>query len=148
MQVIEKLERYCAYQERCRQEVVRKLQELGVAAHQREAIVQHLIEAGFLDEVRFARSFVRGKFRMKGWGRRRLARELKARHIDATHIQQALDEIDEAEYRREVAARLRKRWEQLAALPSSLRRHKLYRWALGRGYESELVREFLEQQAG
>ncbi len=126
---------------------MRKLQELGVAAHEHEPIVQQLVEAGFLDEARFARAFVQGKFRMKGWGRHRLVRELKARHIAETCIQQALAEIEEDEYRQEVAARLRKRWEQLAGVPLPMRRHKLHRWAHSRGYESELIREFLDRHA-
>lgn len=146
-QALQRLERYCAYQDRCHQEVERKLRELGMHGADRDAILLHLIEEGFLDEERFARSFVRGKFRMKGWGRSRLLRELKARDISDYCIRRALTEIDEAEYRETVAAQLRKKWDQLAGEPPLQRRQKLYRWALGRGYENELIQDFLDRAA-
>ncbi len=144
-QALQKLERYCAWQDRCHQEVERKLRALGIRGADRDAILLHLIEEGFLDEERFARSFVRGKFRMKGWGRVRLVRELKARDISEYCIRKALTEIDEAEYREAVTSYLQKKWDQLAGEPPPQRRQKLYRWALGRGYESELIQAFLDQ---
>ncbi len=146
-QAIRKLERYCAYQDRCHQEVQRKLNELGVWGADRDAVICHLIEEGFLDESRFARSFVRGKFRIKGWGRPRLVRELKARNISEYCIRQALTELDEAEYRTAVRAQLQKKWEQLADMPLARRRQKLYRWAQNRGYEHELIQCFFEEVA-
>ena len=66
---LQKLQRYCAYQDRCHQEVRAKLLSLGVYGDEMEEIIVSLIEDKFLDEERFARSFARGKFRLKQWGR-------------------------------------------------------------------------------
>ena len=71
-----RLERYCAYQERCHQEVVQKLKELGMIPEAIDQIVVHLIGEGFLNEGRFAMAFAWGKFNQKYWGRNRIEREL------------------------------------------------------------------------
>ncbi len=75
------MERYCAYQDRCHQEVLGKLREMRMIPEAIDKIMGHLIAHGFLNEERFARSFVRGKFRIKKWGRVRITRELKNRDI-------------------------------------------------------------------
>lgn len=76
-----KLEYYCAYQERCHKEVVEKLQVMRMIPDAIDIIVVHLIKHNFLNEARFARTFVSGKFRIKKWGRYRLTLELKKKNI-------------------------------------------------------------------
>ena len=76
-----KLEYYCSYQERCHQEVVQKLYDFGIKSNETAAIVVHLIQHNFLNEERFARSFARGKHRIKHWGKIRIVNELKQRQI-------------------------------------------------------------------
>mgnify|MGYP006126810111 CR=1 FL=1 len=76
-----KLEYYCSYQERCHQEVVDKLYQLGMKSDEIDTIVVHLLQHNFLNEERFARSFARGKHRIKSWGKIRIVNELKQRHI-------------------------------------------------------------------
>jgi regulatory protein len=66
---LKKLQRYCAYQDRCHQEARRKLLDLGIYGDDLEEIISELISDNFLNEERFARSFARGKFRIKGWGK-------------------------------------------------------------------------------
>ncbi|MCB0655774.1 MAG: RecX family transcriptional regulator, partial [Saprospiraceae bacterium] len=68
--------RYCTLQDRSHLEVRLKLIHLKVYGEDLEAMMTELIQQDFLNEERFARSFVRGKFRMKGWGREKISREL------------------------------------------------------------------------
>ena len=70
----QKLERYCAYQERCHQEVERKLAEMNMIPEAQEMILLHLIKHDFLNESRFALAFAAGKFKIKKWGKQRLRR--------------------------------------------------------------------------
>ena len=90
-----KLEYYCSYQERCHQEVVQKLYDLGMKSNEADAIVVHLLQNNFLNEERFARSFARGKFRIKQWGKIRIVNELKQRQISAANIKCGLTEISD-----------------------------------------------------
>ena len=94
----QKLEHYCAYQERCHQEVIAKLKIMGMIPAAIESVVSNLIEANYLNETRFAQSFARGKFRIKKWGKLRIKRELKARQISEYNIKLGLKGIPESEY--------------------------------------------------
>ena len=78
---LKKLQRYCAYQDRCHQEVRSKLLDLGIYGHDLEEVIVALIEDNFLNEERFARSFTRGKLRIKHWGRNKILQELKKKNI-------------------------------------------------------------------
>ena len=93
-----KMERFCAYQERCHQEVLKKLREMRMIPEAIDHIMGHLISFDFLNEERFARSYARGKFRMKNWGRVRITHELKKREISPYVIRLALEELQEPEY--------------------------------------------------
>ena len=93
-----KLEHYCAYQERCHKEVVQKLTGMYMIPEAIDVIVVHLLQHNFLNEERFAKTFVSGKFKIKAWGRRRLTFELKQKDISKVNINQALAEISDVEY--------------------------------------------------
>ena len=76
-----RLERYCAYQERCHQEVQTKLRQLGAFRNDSDAVISHLIQNDYLNETRFAMLYVRSKFSIKKWGKKRIVNELKQRKI-------------------------------------------------------------------
>ena len=78
-----KLEGYCSYQERCHKEVEQKLAEMNMIDQAKDIIIMHLMNQNFLNEERFAKSFARGKFSMKNWGKVRIIKELKFRNISA-----------------------------------------------------------------
>ena len=142
-QALQRIQRYCVYQDRHHQEVRSKLIEFGVYGDALETIIAELIEEGFLNEERYARSFARGKFRVKHWGRIRIVQELKARHISAYSIKQGLKEIDETEYRSTLQAVMEKKWEALASEEPYARKSKTALYVISRGFESELVWEFI-----
>ena len=95
-----KLEAYCAYQDRCHKEVREKLIQMRMIPDAVDAIMYHLLQHKFLDEERFARSFARGKFRHKKWGKNRIKQELKQREIGTYLINKAFTEIPEEEYKK------------------------------------------------
>src|SRR6187402_1804275 len=97
-EALQKLEHFCAYQERCHDEVIAKLQSLKMTSEEIDFIVVKLIEDNFLNETRFACSFARGKHRIKHWGKIRITNELKIRKINQTLINLALKEIEPEEY--------------------------------------------------
>ncbi|MGS2741303.1 regulatory protein RecX [Sinomicrobium sp. M5D2P17] len=145
-----KLEHYCAYRERCHKEVVTKLREMNMIPLAVDTIVVHLIENDFLNEERFARSFARGKFRIKKWGKQRIVRELQAREISAPNIRESLKEISEEDYLDTFHDIAEKKWSQIKdAFPGGKKqadtlfrgRKKLSDYLLYRGWESHLVYE-------
>lgn len=93
-----KMEYYCVYQDRCHQEVERKMNEYQLIPEAKEKILLYLMAHNFLNEERFSKSFARGKFRIKNWGKQRIVRELRVKNISNYNIKSALKEINEEEY--------------------------------------------------
>ncbi|WP_422106901.1 regulatory protein RecX [Winogradskyella sp.] len=140
-----KLERYCAYQERCHKEVKAKLLEMRMIPEAIDQIIVHLIGHNYLNEERFAKTFVRGKFRIKKWGKNRLVSELKHRDISRYAIESALKEIDETEYDLTLDNLIKKRLGQVKENNVYRKKRKVADYALYRGWESHLVYEKLKQ---
>jgi regulatory protein len=144
---LKKLQRFCAYQDRCHTEVRTKLLELGVYGDALEEVMADLIIERFLDEERFARSYCRGKFNIKKWGRVRIRQELKLRKISAYCIKKGLSEIDEEAYRDTLQAILQKKQlDYLRKYDDYTSRQKAARYAIGRGFEAALIWEILNEQ--
>lgn len=143
-EALAKMQRYCAYQERCHQEVRSKLLDMGVYGDWLEEVIVQLIEENFLNEERFARSFARGKFRIKQWGRNRIRQELKQRAVSDYCIRMAMQEISEADYRSTLEAILLKKAGALGEEEPFKLRNKLAQYALSRGFEPELARQLID----
>lgn len=134
-----KMEHYCVYQERCHQEVEEKLTQMRMIALAKEHIIAHLITHNFLNEERFSMTFVRGKFNAKKWGRIRLKRELKLRHISEYNINKALSQIDENQYLSVLDDLAKKKANTLIGVEKQKARKQLSDYLLYRGWESSLV---------
>lgn len=139
-----KLESFCAYQERSQWEVRRKLYEKGIKGDRAEELISEMISSDFLNEERFARSFARGKFRLKHWGKNRITRELKLREISPRCIQLALSEIDPTEYYDQLLAQAEKKWKKTAEKDSFKKRFKVIQYLMAKGFEQDLVQEAMD----
>lgn len=135
---IVRLETLCARAEHCTYEMMTKLRNWGISGDDAEKIINHLTDNRFVDDLRFAQSFVRDRYRFSGHGRRKIAMALAAKRIPRDIIDSALDEIDPEIYfdnLRHIVSR------KAAGLDLSVYddRNKLYRHAISRGYESDLT---------
>lgn len=136
----QKLESYCAYQERCHEEVRSKLRQMQMIPQAIDVIIGHLIENNYLNEERFSKSFVRGKFNIKKWGKKRIKLELRQRQISDYLIKTALQEISDQEYLNTLDALAKKRLGSLSdTMNPQKRKRKLADYLLYRGWESHLV---------
>ena len=142
-EIQKKLEHYCAYQERCHQEVEQKLKQLGVYGTPADQVISSLIEQNYLNETRFAAHFVSGKFSIKKWGKIRLIRELKQRNISEWNIQNALKEISDTAYRDCGRALSEKFWEAHRNRPLEEQKKKVWNAMQYRGWETEIVMEHI-----
>ena len=134
-----KLEYYCSYQDRCHTEVEKKLYEMNMIPLAQEAIILHLLENDFLNEERFSRSFARGKFRIKKWGKQRIIRELKQRNVSKYNIEIALKEIDQEEYLKVLYELTQKKWDTILERNQFKKRKKITDYLLRKGFESDLI---------
>jgi regulatory protein len=136
---INKIEHFCAYQERCHEEVVQKLRSMKMDSEEIDTIMVHLISDNFLNEERFACSFARGKHRIKHWGKIRIVNELKSKKITQTLINSALKEISPEEYAITFHTLAERHWESIRETNLMKKRKKFCDYMLRRGFESNLV---------
>lgn len=140
-QAKQKLEHFCAYQERCHEEVNRKLRDYGMYTSEIDEVIVHLITSNFLNEERFACSFARGKHRIKQWGKVRISKELKFKKIAQINITTALKEISEEEYLVTFHKLAERNWENSTDTIAIKKRKKQCDFLLRKGFESNLVYE-------
>ena len=140
-----KLEALCAYQERCQFEIDQKLILWGFFFEERQQLIADLISNRFLDEERFASAYVSGKFRIKKWGRIKIKSYLAQKHISNYSIQKALKEIDGDEYWQTLVQLANKKAQELVLVKNSWdKQSKIMRYLQSKGYESDLIRDAVE----
>lgn len=144
-EAINKIENYCAYQERCHEEVIQKLRSMKMDSEETDTIMVHLISANFLNEERFACSFARGKHRIKFWGKIRIVNELKFRKITQYNINLALKEIDTAEYLSTFHTVAERNWGSIPEKNVLKKRKKCCDYLLRKGFESNMVYEKVKE---
>lgn len=140
-EAIQKIEHYCAYQERCHEEVVQKLRSMKMDSDEIDTILVHLISDNFLNESRFACSFARGKHRIKFWGKIRIVNELKFRKITQYNINLALKEISIEEYLSTFDTVAERQWETISETNNLKKRKKFCDYLLRKGFESNIIYE-------
>lgn len=144
-QAKDKARNYCAYQERCHQELRDKLYEWELRSGEVEEVITAMIEEGYLNEERFAKQFAGGKFRVKHWGRNKIKAELKARKISDYCIKMGMAEIDEEVYEQVMMKELEKKMKMLSDRNQLVKNMKVSRYLMARGFEAEMVWEYLRK---
>ncbi|HQH18861.1 MAG TPA: regulatory protein RecX [Bacteroidales bacterium] len=145
-QIITKAYNYCAYQERCQQEVRDKLYSWGLHQEEVESTIAHLISEGYINEERFAKMYAGGKFRIKKWGKNKIINELKARNITPYCIKKALSEINNKEYLQSLQLIINLKKKEIKEKNKLIKTHKIALYCISRGYESDLVWDTLKKQ--
>ncbi|WP_324672547.1 regulatory protein RecX [Hymenobacter sp. GOD-10R] len=143
-EALQKIASFCAYQDRTQKEVEEKLRSYGLDEDEAGEIIIRLSREKLLDEERYAKSFVRGKYRLKKWGRRRIVQDLKFKGISEYCIKQGLKEIDGDEYYQNLLDVLEKKDRQEKEKNPRARRQKLQLFLTAKGYEADLIKIALD----
>ncbi|MCB9202311.1 MAG: RecX family transcriptional regulator [Flavobacteriales bacterium] len=142
---LKKIQRYCSYQDRCQYEVEVKLNQFKLDQEEKEEIIIRLIEEGFLDEERFVRSFIRGKFYQKKWGIVKIKKELVLKKVPKNLITNCLDEINQEDYKQTARELYEKKYKNLEGEHVQARKLKCLRYLVSKGYETSLIYEFMDK---
>tara|TARA_B100000886_G_scaffold304873_1_gene236322 strand:- start:537 stop:1004 length:468 start_codon:yes stop_codon:yes gene_type:complete len=143
--VKERIRHYCAVMDRCQFQVITKLKSYGVSDALADEILIELIQNKYLDEERFARSFCSGKFKIKRWGRNKIAFELSKLKVPKSCILLAMSEIDNIDYKNVIRHLANKKMASLKDKNSYVRKKKVVDSLLRKGYESELVWSYVNK---
>ena len=136
---------YCAYQDRCEQEVVQKLHTLGLEPQHHPQLLAQLQAEQYLDQQRYANSFTRGRFYQKKWGRSKVYYELRQRGLHPDQIMLAWQEVDPQDYQETMQQLLSQKARQYRSKSRFELNQKLLRFMVGKGYDADDVRPLIEE---
>lgn len=136
--------KYCAYQDRCTSEVTQKLRDLGLPDIDIPDMLAHLEVERFLDDERFARSFVRGKFNHKKWGKNKIRFEIRKKGISDILVRRIIkEEIEEEDYRKMLEKLIERKRKELNGQDEFRQKEKIVRFLTQKGYEMGIIWEEL-----
>ena len=141
-----KIESFCTYQERCKKEVINKLKSWGLEKKTIDEIVLNLLNQDYLNEIRYSKSYSRGKFRIKKWGRLKIYQELKKRNISEFNIKIGLKEIEE-NYVSTCEELVKKIWDSNESRSLIKKKKKIWDYLRYRGWEKALIFDQIEKQS-
>lgn len=144
-QVLDKMAKYCAYQERCVKDVKDKLKTFDLPQAEKDKILDYLLDNRFVNDERFAKSFVRGKVNQSGWGLNKIRFHLVQKGITKELIDEALEQTDEEVYRQRLIDILRTKAKTVKAENDFEKKRKLAAYAMQKGFEGSLVWEVLKE---
>lgn len=145
-QILNKLESYCAYQERCLYEVEEKLKKEDISVHDKEIIINSLIENNYLNERRFAESYITGKIRIKKWGKLKIIAHLQQKRISKEIVEEVFSKLDKIDYEENIKHLINRKKEELEKKESNtlIIKQKLFRFLLSKGYKFEDFSKFVK----
>ena len=142
-QWLDRAKNLCSRQEKCTWDVQKKMSEWSVPDHFNDRIIEELKNEKYIDETRFARSFVRDRFHSNHWGRIKIAQALRIKKIPDDKITRALEELPDKEYRKLLLELMKRKKRNIKARNRFELMGKLQKYAYGKGFEPELIQEIM-----
>ncbi len=140
--ILDKLQHYCAYQERCIYDVQKKLSSYDLSSKDRDWIIDMLIADKFIDEERYTHIYVKSKINSY-WGINRIIYELSYKKIPQEIIHNAISGVDMDDYRERFEKVAREKIESLKDIDSFKQKSRVYNYLASKGYESSMIMDFL-----
>lgn len=144
-QVLDKMAKFCAYQERCVKDVTEKLKTFDIPQEAKDEILAYLLDNRFVNDARFAKAFVRGKVNQSGWGLNKIRFHLMQKGIDKDLVDEALGQTDEDVYRQRLIDILKTKAKTVKADSEFEKNRKLAAYAMQKGFEPNLVWEVIKE---
>ncbi len=143
--VLQKIQYFCSYQERCIRDTEEKLRDWAVQKKLVPSIIDQLQKEGYIDEERYAKVFAGSKFRLNKWGRQKIEFELWLKRIPEELIHKGLEEIDDDEYQKVLKDLILKKQKEIKPDKDSNVREKIISFVHNKGYEMELILSTLKE---
>ena len=134
----------CANAEHCQHEMLEKMKKWELQEMVQARVMARLVKERYVDDERYARAFVKDKIRYNKWGRRKVQQALWLKRIDDAIQQTVLDEISDEEYLKVLKPLLKQKSKSIRAESDYERNQKLVRFALGRGFTFDIIRQCLD----
>ncbi|WP_126651993.1 regulatory protein RecX [Chryseobacterium aureum] len=138
-EIKQKLVNYCVYQDRCHAEVEQKMREFLLIDEAKEEIILYLLKENYLNEERFTRSYIRGKFYIKHWGRNKIKMNLKQKQISEKLINSCFDEIYELDYEKTIKRIFEDYYSRQTGLNEYQKKTRTIKYLMSKGFEYEKI---------
>ena len=135
----------CSKWERCSSQIRQKMKGRDLSAEAMDTVIELLKQEKFIDDLRFASGYVQDKVRLNKWGKTKIVFHLRELRINENQIGEALQRIDGDLYRSNLRRLLAEKQKTVLDYSPLEQKARLYRFAAGRGYESDLIMKILEQ---
>ena len=142
--LLNKAATYASRCEHCESEVREKLLDWGGTCEETDEIIAYLIEERYIDNQRYANSYVKDKFRFNHWGKYKISMMLRSKDIESGIIEEALGQIDEEEYLERLQQILRDKLRSLKYSSEYEKKGKLFKFAQSRGFESSAISKIID----
>lgn len=139
-EILYKLAARCSVSEQCLSDITAKLDKYDLPEEEKTRILRHLVEEKYVDDGRYAKAYVRDKYRFNKWGRIKIAQGLRMKGIDSETIDSAMEAIDEEEYLEILSDLIKAKRKSTKGRNEYEVNGKLYRFAAGRGFEYDAIR--------
>ncbi|MCU7618720.1 RecX family transcriptional regulator [Chryseobacterium sp. PBS4-4] len=143
-EIKQKLVNYCVYQDRCHSEVEQKMREFVLIPEAKDEILLYLMKENYLNEERFTRSYIRGKFNIKHWGKNKIKMHLKQKGITEKLINKSFDEIDDEDYLKIIRKIYENHFSKQKGLQVYQKKSKTIKYLLSRGFEYENILQVID----
>ena len=138
---------YCVYQDRCHKEVEQKMWDFLLIPEAKDEILLYLMKENYLNEERFTRSYIRGKFYMKSWGRNKIRNHLKFKGVPEKLINASFDEIEDDDYEKTLEKLYLEYSGKLKGLQDYQKKSKTIKYLLSKGFEYESITSLIKKLA-
>lgn len=142
-EIKQKMVNYCVYQDRCHAEVEQKMRDFLLIPEAKDEIFLYLMKENYLNEERFTRSYIHGKFYIKHWGRNKIRMNLKQKGINEKLISNSMDEIYDEDYEKTLNKLFQNYISTLKGLKDYQKKSKTIRHLMSKGYEYEAILDMM-----
>jgi len=135
----------CSKAEKCKSEIRKKLFDWKVAPTEHNKIILELEKQQFIDEERFAKFYVRDKFKFNNWGKIKIKAMLFQKQIPEKIINGAIEQITEKDYLNTLTNILKNKEKQIKETDVYKKKNKLLKFAASKGFEPNLILHIIDK---
>ena len=142
-EALSRAESLCVRKECCVSEIREKLTLWQQPSEVQQRIIDRLLSEGFIDERRFCKAYALDKLRYNHWGRIKIDQMLRLLGCSSADRREALDQLPDEEYMAILSRLAQTKLPTIKASNDYERRGKLMRFLMGKGFESDLIRDIV-----
>jgi regulatory protein len=142
-QTFSKMARLCSRSEQCSADIRKKIAAFELPEEAIDKIIENLKAEKYLDDERYAKAYIKDKFRFNKWGKIKLRHNLRMKGVSENYIQAGLDEIDIERYKKVLIKTMKDKAKTIKKKEKFEKMGQVIRFAQTRGFEPELIHRYL-----